>query len=1551
MIRPCQVRVFAITALSATDSAGEFRLEPSNISSRRTNQTLVRSISVLMQTSNEKIGIYLTFVTAPWDVATFCSTVAESESRLCDSQLLSRQPESLDAARQTIFELVITAGGTLRQHGNDDEDGAFTDSRLPYGPSELSELQNPFFFLMDADGRIRSVLVAEAETPRIATLKKNIVSQLQVVLPADNSNANGNDNAAAGFGTRVLRASADADDVGLGINRERVLLGGAALPLEWTSDEVDSTGTYRALYTSSASSSATSSVSRARKTAAELANDAVTVTKVRSLDSYFSLGDGSSHSPSHLQDGSLHIEASAKYRLHAATGHLLRADITSTIGLRGAGRGSMPVPGTQQSATDTWAETPQLDMTLTRTATASIVLLGSVPLASINTATAAMASTSTSKAARRPTAMSSGASSVPKPGLHGVDFAGKPFQLHGLSVLRSMSLGSDTGGDGSARRAAAAQPAATNSVHFRTESLIVRESDQDSDAAAKYASEAAAELEANGDMDPQLLALLAETRTMRRKTGVEDDGSSYLDLSTRRQVGSEALKSSLSSYLHNFDVDADADGDDWNADPEDIEVHSGENGDAEAHDTSILAATERRMSRLKARVGAASSPLERLLQSLTCLPPFMFDDSLDSSHPEGMGPCILLINNATNDILVKREMHRLMISNPCVNVHASIGAVLSHPSIQSKHAQSYIDASVEQAPFWEQNCHDGAYAEITLSHRLVDMFVSSMLTTDAVMVADSEAMLIHMLLRPDLYRYATVLEHAAQAAGVFEAPSEALIESLWHVATHISDQSEVVLLHEDPVLSMTLLALGGAVHNARSFHTHGRPAFDPRHFFATDGFLQHDADKAHQRLLSARRGNYDAAAWDERLLSKLYPHLARAKQALDARAEHVRMATELAVATWPTLPVHRRLAYMSAGDGIPTRDLQRLLLISVEQDNAGRDRGHGARALSLSAREELELRGAAVLRDILLKMSFGRPDKLEEMRFALARSLATSNIPGGPAANVESLQSDPETVANSRRLAKAFEAGGDAEKVHRDRVAAARLLVHEPSNVAQAVSDTELVLRVLANAGLRPATSIALNFTMHESGRLREAAMHVLQRVGASAPIPADHANVRLLHAVAEEGIDPAAQLLLSYLEPHSAAAISRRSLSQAEVNGARPETVSAAEQPVTSSADHHYFRHLASFTDPAASRSIHVRSLASHRSLFPHATIGTHAVDIEEHLLEVATSHHDVATQIAAISALSHARPLRHSTVDALLEYYEQRLSTVNQKACTYQCASDLPACRVLPLAACYQRCERKCGDIGRLISAFSEFFVLRVQDEAADDTGSNDEWPAPTPSVGRRLAEASRRSLDMLLRQAAALEANPSESYEKLVEAYAAGELSDHNVAQRLLSASSIHADAPVGTAPNYGNTTSALLRRALRSDSDYSARVLSDPILSNKRILSYRTLDGRPNPRHLSRARRLGIFTLIDAQLGSGMLYDKKFGSNDFNLRITFINKNIIKLRISLFDGVIRIEEWKQLILAAKVRSSRETSCDGANVHQLLQFACGSIPTSACHHSLIT
>ena len=111
-------------------------------------------------------------------------------------------------------------------------------------------------------------------------------------------------------------------------------------------------------------------------------------------------------------------------------------------------------------------------------------------------------------------------------------------------------------------------------------------------------------------------------------------------------------------------------------------------------------------------------------------------------------------------------------------------------------------------------------------------------------------------------------------------------------------------------------------------------------------------------------------------------------------------------------------------------------------------------------------------------------------------------------------------------------------------------------------------------------------------------------------------------------------------------------------------------------------------------------------------------ADDVEGHVSDVIFAEDvDLGTKIAALSVLTNLRPLRPSTVDALLTYYQSKLSHItalySKEECGGRCVVRRPECAILSISLCQSDCETACEYEHKLAKGIASLLQLRVRSE----------------------------------------------------------------------------------------------------------------------------------------------------------------------------------------------------------------------------------------------
>jgi len=691
------------------------------------------------------------------------------------------------------------------------------------------------------------------------------------------------------------------------------------------------------------------------------------ITKDRTEASYYSLG----HSTGGRERGAsgetaLYMGQTATYSL-GPSGGIVHASVDAAAGLRQVSP-FVPPPGHVSSIYENDADAPS-DSSFNRVIRANVKHRGdvfvsdAVGLGDMEGAHARLLAVVEGALS----GASSGAASL-APAFLARDARGEPFSFHGRALLAAGRRGLAGSHEGGAARRQL----------LTAGSLLV---DLTPAFRAGMKASIAGSHKGESDVDERDLRLLAGTRTdTMTQSREEGTGATVL----------EYLRTSSAGQTQPFFLDPAAGG-------------------------AGQAREDAREEEEDAQEQDAHCAHNALLNALACLPAYMYDDAqapgkmADSSYM----PCMQALANATRvspDILV--AAHRLLLKNPCVNPYAGAAAVLAHPGLASKHAQAFADAGERTAARWAADvdgtaCDAPAVLSTHLSHRLVELLITMIVSATDPDAVHSEAALMHMLLQPDAYRYPTVLEAALQTLVSYDSPSETVVEAALHVAYHIEDGETEQRVHESETWSLALLSAGAVLHKARAFHDGGRPTWDVAGVMEALHVESGNARAAayEERLAAILRGRggpaYDADYHEGRFVSYVLSRLQPAMRLHEKEAGHRQLAMETALLVWPTLPQSQRVHYLSQAEGVPERDMT--VLLSLDEE---------AGSYSTAEAAHLDVRGIAALRDRLLQESRGSPAALEPLRFGLAQKMMKAL--GG---NASWNQSHAESMHAARLLA------------------------------------------------------------------------------------------------------------------------------------------------------------------------------------------------------------------------------------------------------------------------------------------------------------------------------------------------------------------------------------------------------------------------------------------------------------------------------------------------------------------------------------------------------
>jgi len=1391
-------------------------------------------------------------------------------------------------SRYEIVQKLTKDGEWIKQSSSEASDDMNNEAykRVP-------SLVNPFYFTMNTDGRISQVHYLPGDDERTIALKKGIVSMVQIIIP-QSSNHHEEDETT---GVRRLRSWDDMDTANACSMTNNLEAS------QWITDEIDNSGVYRALYTVNCINDNNHQQypdyrelytkvnqrflqeNRNNNIDNQIDNSRslLLITKDRNQDSYYSLGHVTGNNKRGAAgQSSLFLGHTSTYAIDPQQGFIVGATIHAAAGLQ-QGADWMPPPGHPQSVADNAAEALPSRTSINRVVSANITYQGVTKLSrrilvSSEIDELRLRGRLLSIVQQRETNSKNenNQDNVKdiRPSFTSVDANGDKFSYHGLPVLNV----------GRQRIMTTINPDITNNHQdssavlarrlFKSESLLVEMTNS-------FRSSVRSSINANTNDDELTDAkdstrrLFAETKTTTfTQSQDEETGHTVLEYIRAAKAG--------------LDVQASS--------PNSLNMFPGSTSS-----TADKANTVQRKF---------TSPHDILMQHIACLPAHFYDDSLPSPAYDNGGhmECMRNLVNATRvypELFI--SIHRLLLRNPCLNPYISAANRLRHPEINSTYANWYEIMGQTTQSLWVMDqdgtaCDDIAIVRTVLSHRLVELLVGVIASSLEPDQTHAEAMLVHILLRPDLYRYPSTLESVFKAMVAYDTPSEVFVEAIVHAAFHIEDGDIYgVQMHDSKIWTLALLSASTVLNKARSFHDGAQPNFDVNTLINLlenaeqdeDTFLSSSSDRISnykQRLetiLSNRKisggGKYNPDYYETLLykyaLERIEKHLAIHEKV----KQHHRMATEVALLMWPTLQQHQQVHYMALAEQVTDKHMETLMAI-----DAARGSYTDAEATYVS------IRGVNVLRDMLLQNNFGQPEKLEDIRFGIVQKHMKRTF--------------------GKNMTNVWNAT-HAKVIHNQRKLQASTLQYTFTDVKAAYHNTDIFLRILGNMGTYKGLDIALDFSQHHDQRLQEVAIRTLQRAGSTYEIPVSKRGRRMMHKGSHE--DDLHSLIAEYST--IATAEQFKGIRQLQKN---KEDEKIQDNPDTDEGH--------SFSNGFSSSLI-----LDHPSLFSHSISGTSASDTEGFLVELFLSHHDFAMKSEIIKALTKMKPLSYSTVDTILDFYERTFAHTGFKSdtCTATCMASKPTCLVIPQGHCRADCESECALRSRLQVAISEFVKLRLELEHGDANQADMVWHDEIGGhIGQQLHASSRRVEEILSNDlSTSLKINTNTDLDSRLLSTSDGnkflawvsgdlDLSKETIAHLVRIALPSNADTILSTSDNKDNNASISVRNrvleVLADNTDPSVTMFSNPLLYSRRRLSYRSLSGRPLARHVIRARHLGIFTLIDVSIGKLIKFSKLFGSNSFGARIQFENRNILKIRQTLFDFFFRAEEFNAAACIAQL-----------------------------------
>lgn len=896
--------------------------------------------------------------------------------------------------------------------------------------------------------------------------------------------------------------------------------------------------------------------------------------------------------------------------------------------------------------------------------------------------------------------------------------------------------------------------------------------------------------------------------------------------------------------------------------------------------------------------------VHKLFDSLLCYPASYHDDSLPLNLPGidsptgsgGVTHCTAIVSNLTSrHPRMAVVIQALLLSDPCT------AAGLPTYTLANKAAGLDPQALlVEPALCKADGVASAVYADTVLTNRLAQVLIGAVATSRYTTIGQS--VLAHVLTQPHLYRYSTVFEYAIKAAMFIAKPNAVLLDAMMAATKGLA-------MDAARRCSMYAASVAGARDSTSSFcsiHTHKPYSLT---LMTTAAMIRKARDVYGDSGCGVAASSTTipcVSSFEATLLAHLDGEYARVAHIHETRAAHVKLATEVAASLWALIPEDGKMVWRAHAKDMPLKDASNLF---VQGD------------ISVEERQQWDAKAVATWRDHISHEAMDDPKILVELRaktlLAIVSAMTVTEQDGADAAvavqtAVSTFQEDGEedegeeededddyeeaayrAPRSTASRASPPPSGGRAPLTEDTLTLIKRLSLEatrgehpqprrlqsgdennrlayqfdRPTWVAACVH-TDIILRAYGNLGHPHVLPLALNFTLHADPDLRRAAVSAMRLVPARAGLPFSSSGQRALSNIVDSTSSSA---LLSHV-----------------VNGLPQHLRSPVVQHVARSVSAYVGLQTAALFGEASPSVFHAHAFAG-RGL----SMANDDPDVEAHLVAIVLHHHDDNTRIEALTSLKTMSDIRQDTFDALLDYYEAHLSYLTADGsdmeiavCQRRCLAFRPECKsgLLRISRCKADCDGECKTHTYLVAAFRRFFVARIHQAVnahKDEAAFHDRLHSLTndDADAHRSALSLRRALSSADPAASTAFTAPAPIVlprHVTIPAHAVGSPEWQHV--ELITAAETH------------TPLSRSSRRRLQQSFGAAVR------MSPPRGLQVTSLE-----RHAHRARRLGIFTLVDAIIGKVYDWEQSAGSKDsFGAGVMLEFKNLVNIRVGLFDG---------------------------------------------------
>ena len=458
---------------------------------------------------------------------------------------------------------------------------------------------------------------------------------------------------------------------------------------------------------------------------------------------------------------------------------------------------------------------------------------------------------------------------------------------------------------------------------------------------------------------------------------------------------------------------------------------------------------------------------------------------------------------------------------------------------------------------------------------------------------------------------------------------------------------------------------------------------------------------------------------EKHLTSYLFGEYARIAHVMDMRAQQEEVVSEIVIALWHVSSDATKLRWRAVARNLRIKDVEAIWATT---------------SMSIAERTKWDAEAIAAWRDQVIEDVAKRPTYLAELRLGLIQMLS------------QGLQAEIQPGSGGRQLLmrvpgyEGLHLNVSSHDSARSLSVAATepLLAYDHTAYEESCQSLAIILRSFGNMGGVHHLDLALNFTSHPDSDVRQSAITSLRNIAGDHPLPVDTAY-------------KAGRRLIVRRDPHgrrlSSEALPPRAALAPLAAYVHPSVSAFLDAAIEQTADEHARHGVTALFGHVRGLTPRGRSLVAQRY-----GVEEGFDDVEAHTLQIALGDYPRTTRLTSLKVLSALRPLRLSTMDALLAYYEHDLKHINalysKELCASNCLTSRGECAILSIPICVSNCELDCEWDQKMAVNIAAILHDRVKAEivsqrrlaSLDETGLADREENDM-LVSRRLEEAHAR------------------------------------------------------------------------------------------------------------------------------------------------------------------------------------------------------------------